>query len=186
MERHTFLAVPIPYELQHQIHSYAEQINTILPLKKWTSPGDYHITLNFLGATSEDQAQQLVQNINHIKSDVHPFELTIDSVGVFGNPNTPRVCWLGVEQSSALTQLQQKTTKSCERAGFKTDDRPFRPHITLGKRWGGNAEITEQLPEPTQLTGSSWTVEEILLYEIHPQRVQKYVPYHRFHLGKED
>lgn len=185
MDRHTFLAVPIPGHLQKQIHQYAEKVKPTLPLKKWTSEGDYHITLNFLGATKDNDASQLADDLKKRTTSCKPFELEIGSVGVFGNEKTPRVCWVGVNASEELSQLYKLTSESCSTVGFEVSSRPFRPHITLGKRWGGKTDVDESLPEPEQLKGLTWRVEEVILYEIHPERKQKYVPYDRFKLGED-
>ncbi len=186
MDRHMFLAVPVPEKLQSNIQRYAEKVIPILPLKKWTSEGDFHITLNFLGATTDETARVLADKLDGNLIDFQPFELELSSVGVFGNPKTPRVCWVGIEPSDQLDQLYKRTSESCASVGFETSSRPYRPHITIGKRWGGQHEkVTEPLPEPDELNGLTWQVDEVILYEIHPQRKQKYVAYERFKLGED-
>ncbi|MGM7702434.1 RNA 2',3'-cyclic phosphodiesterase [Pseudalkalibacillus sp. Hm43] len=186
MDRHMFLAVPVPEELQAKIQGYAEKVKPILPLKKWTSEGDFHITLNFLGATSDESARDLVDKLRGKLQDTQPFELELSSVGVFGNPKTPRVCWVGIEPSEQLDELYKRTSESCASVGFDTSNRPYRPHITIGKRWGGqNEKVTERLPEPEGLNGLTWQVDEVILYEIHPQRKPKYVVYERFKLRED-
>ncbi|MCF6138334.1 RNA 2',3'-cyclic phosphodiesterase [Pseudalkalibacillus berkeleyi] len=183
MDRHTFLAIPIPEHIQMKIYTYAQSVKEILPLKKWTSLGDYHITLQFLGATSEQAADKVIDHLN-VES-MNAFEIELDSTGVFGNPETPRVSWVGLKSSTELQSLHEKVKNSCSQAGFEVDSRPFCPHITLGKRWGGKTPITQSLPEPNHLQGLKWSVNEVILYEIYPKNEQKYVPYHRFKLGKD-
>ncbi|MGP4082009.1 RNA 2',3'-cyclic phosphodiesterase [Pseudalkalibacillus sp. R45] len=184
MARHTFFAVPIPHEIQKEIHSYAQELKPLLPLKKWTSLGDYHITLQFLGASPDKELEQLIHEINKINS--HTFTLTLKSSGYFGNPKTPRVFWLGIGRFESLLKLQEQTKQACISAGFDVDSRPYRPHITIGKRWGGDSQgiSYENLPEPKELISRSWEVEEIILYEIHPGKEPMYVPYHRFQIGE--
>ncbi|MCF6408842.1 RNA 2',3'-cyclic phosphodiesterase [Pseudalkalibacillus salsuginis] len=183
MSRHTFLAVPIPEEIQTKIHSYAEEVKPLLPFKKWTVLGDYHITLQFLGASPDERLGQLIEEMDKINTP--SFRLALNNVGYFGNPKTPRVFWLGIDHSEQLNQLQERTKQRCFSAGFEVESRPYRPHITLGKRWGGDSQrvSNECCILPTELTGCSWEVNEIILYEIHPGKEPMYVPYRRFKIG---
>ncbi|WP_408007277.1 RNA 2',3'-cyclic phosphodiesterase [Pseudalkalibacillus sp. A8] len=184
MVRHTFLAVPIPEEIQSKIHSYAEKVKPLLPLKKWTSLGDYHITLQFLGATSEGKVDPLIEEMKKIEAP--SFRLSINKTGYFGNPKIPRVFWLGINHSEKLNQLREQTKERSLTAGFEVEARPYRPHITLGKRWDGDSKgvSTESFTLPTELDGCSWEVNEIILYEIHPGKDPMYAPYQRFKIGE--
>ncbi|MFH0878132.1 MAG: RNA 2',3'-cyclic phosphodiesterase, partial [Lentisphaerota bacterium] len=47
---------------------------------------------------------------------------------------SPRILWAGVEDpSSGLRTLQQDIERGVRELGFKIEDRPFKPHLTLGR-----------------------------------------------------
>ncbi|KPK65146.1 MAG: hypothetical protein AMS21_05570 [Gemmatimonas sp. SG8_38_2] len=54
----------------------------------------------------------------------------------------PSVVWLGVELDSVLSSLQARTEENLSLLGFPREDRPFRPHLTLG-RSRKRAEMSE-------------------------------------------
>ncbi|WP_257351565.1 RNA 2',3'-cyclic phosphodiesterase [Pseudalkalibacillus decolorationis] len=185
MEKHTFMAVPLPERIQQRLFEYSARVQPELPLKKWTGKGDYHITLAFLGTTSEQQVDALKRELGQQIQLHKPFQLKVDKPGVFGNISAPRVFWLGMESSEQLSFLQKDVATTCRKTGFNIEKRPFRPHITIGKRWSGAAEQVvslKEIPEPALLDSLKWQVDELILYEIQPSRQPMYVPLHKFKL----
>jgi 2'-5' RNA ligase len=44
------------------------------------------------------------------------------------------VLWIGVKDPSGqLANLQQQFESECQKEGFKKEERPFRPHLTLAR-----------------------------------------------------
>jgi 2'-5' RNA ligase len=189
MEQHTFIAVPIPHPIQEKIAQYASDVRPFLPLKKWTGLGDYHITVTFLGPTPQEQYPELTEKLQNLSSTHDPFQLKLTVPGVFGNHSKPRVFWAGIDRSEELESLQKGVALACTEAGFNIEDRPYRPHITIGKRWGGLAQQSVEfadLPTGAELHGLEWKVDELILFEILPQKKPMYQPLNRFRLGRTD
>jgi 2'-5' RNA ligase len=64
-----------------------------------------------------------------------PFEMILDGVGVFPPRGAPRVLWVGVTAGvSELGDLQRLMAERVTALGIALEDRPFHPHLTLG-RW---------------------------------------------------
>ena len=57
------------------------------------------------------------------------FPVTLRGSGRFGD-----LYWAGLERSRALSALASTLQKELRAAGFPMEDRPFKPHITLGRR----------------------------------------------------
>lgn len=56
-----------------------------------------------------------------------PFELRLNGGGQFGS-----AAWAGVEGDVAqLTELREDVREALALGGFPSDDRPFRPHLTV-------------------------------------------------------
>ena len=63
-----------------------------------------------------------------------PFSLSIGGAGVFPDPRRPRVLWLGMNGDvERLLAFQKGLDQSLQEIGFPREERPFRPHLTLGR-----------------------------------------------------
>ncbi len=64
-----------------------------------------------------------------------PFELSFQGVGAFPDWSIPRVLWAGrCDGQRRLIDLAHGVEAATVQAGFAPWDRPFRPHLTLGRR----------------------------------------------------
>ena len=104
-ERRTFVALPLPTSLREQLGEWIKETKNELPFRKWIHPQDIHITLHFLGSTSQEQLEEIIQVLKKLCLEQTPFELSIDGLGTFGKSDQPRIFWAGV--GGELTQLIQ-------------------------------------------------------------------------------
>jgi len=101
---------------------------------RWVRPEGIHITLKFLGSVPGDQVPELARRLTATLANQPVFSLTIHGLGVFPNPRSPRVVWLGLEGDlAALDQAQQRVEEATEPLGYPREKQPFRPHLTLGR-----------------------------------------------------
>ena len=97
----------------------------------WVAPGNLHLTLKFLGAVPEAR---------------------ILGLGAFPSANRPRVVWAGVTDGASETvELARRVDTALAKLGFARDERPFSPHVTLGRvrRPGRDPALTEALGSAT-------------------------------------
>ncbi|HET7521815.1 MAG TPA: RNA 2',3'-cyclic phosphodiesterase [Bacillales bacterium] len=182
---HFFLAVPLPAHVREILERQAGQLRAKLPYKVWPHPQDYHITLVFLGAAGFQKVNEIKQRVAQTAKCCSSFTATLNGLGTFGKRKQPRVLWAGVSAGEELYDLQNKVAGACRSAGFETDARPYKPHITLAKTWAG----TEVLDEKIFLSGPesvSWKVEEMALYQTHLRRNPKYQPLKIFPLFDDE
>jgi len=101
---------------------------------RWVRPEGIHITLKFLGSVPGDQVPELARRLTAALAAQPAFELTIHGLGVFPNPRSPRVIWLGLEEDlAALREAHQRVEVATEPLGYPHERQPFRPHLTLGR-----------------------------------------------------
>ena len=63
--------------------------------------------------------------------------LTSEGGGAFPGTRNPRILWVGfLEPLELVRQLQQNMENALSGAGFPREDRPFHPHITVGRTRG--------------------------------------------------
>ena len=99
----------------------------------WVEIEQMHLTLSFLGDTEEEKVPGIITMLKEFIAEQSPFELTLRSLGVFKNLREPRVLWMGCDPCTALAEIKKKIDQGLTRYGFEAEDRPFSPHVTLGR-----------------------------------------------------
>ncbi|HEU5139692.1 MAG TPA: RNA 2',3'-cyclic phosphodiesterase [Bacillales bacterium] len=180
---HFFIAVPLPDPVRKVLHREAEQLRGRVPYKQWPHPEDYHITLAFLGGAGFHKINELKKTVGLAVKDCDPSELTLNGLGTFGKKDQPRVLWAGVSADQKLFDLQNQVYEACVSVGFELDKRPYKPHITLAKKWKTNEKLDRGILNEVTVEPLSWEVNGIVLYQIHPRRIPKYQPLKILPLG---
>ncbi len=105
---------------------------------------NFHFTLQFLGETSEEISQKIIQALRKIE--FSSFSVNLKGVGAFPKPKFPRVIWIGTDDNGGnmLIQLSKKVEKVLEPLGFLSD-KPFKPHITVFRIKKKIGDITKEL-----------------------------------------
>ncbi|TFH05177.1 MAG: RNA 2',3'-cyclic phosphodiesterase [Spirochaetales bacterium] len=105
---------------------------------RWVREPNFHLTLQFLGDTPESMVS-LVQEIlgaatmAFATTGVRQLRLATTIVGGFPNLNRPRVIWLGVaDPHGDLAGLDALIRNGLREGDVPFDDKPLRPHVTLG------------------------------------------------------
>lgn len=181
MQTHYFIGINVPKSVSAQLAETRDgwELNSH---KKYTDAYNMHITLLFIGSADEVQLRAAAKALEDIS--LASFDLTIEGVKTFGNPETPRIIYAALAESAPLMELQEKIKKTVESFGISLDQKPFVPHITLAAKWAGGAEMeTDKLPE---LMPISFRVEEYSLFRIEPQHTRKYVPQAVYQLQNGD
>lgn len=181
---HYFIAIPIVEELQQVFSRWQKDIKNSLSYKIWPHQKDLHITLKFLGAVDENKLTSLRKELNTINH--QEFSLTVGSIGTFGKPDSPRVLWAGVDKTDSLDQLYKKIEQTTISVGFPKENRVYRPHITLAKKWNSNTSNYEginRVKENYQSESFMMNVQEFVLYQIFPSKTPKYERVETYHLN---
>jgi len=130
----TFIAVEIPDDIKAAMKEVQGTLRKTVAEVGWVRPEGVHLTLKFLGGIGADIIPDLGAAVEAAVGGVAPFQLSVRGVGVFPTPKAPRVVWLGVEgELDRLAELYECVEGACEGLGFKREDRPFKPHLTLGR-----------------------------------------------------
>lgn len=186
---HYFFAVPLENHVKEYLDAVCKESKSMFPFKRWVHREDFHVTLAFLGNVSPEMLQRAQEKLAQVTSTTAPFSLATDRVGIFGKQDSPRILWKGVKHSSPLCTLQQKVNDAMKAAEFYLDERPFRPHITMARKWIGDRPFSlvrlENHLQPI-VKEETFVVKEVVLYETLPQQIPKYKVKNRFHLIGED
>ncbi len=182
-----FVGLRLPPEAMRELSLWQGSIQEQLPFSKWTHPQDFHVTLQFLGNTEAEMADQLAPALRQLAAAAAPLTLHAEGLGVFGPPAAPSILWAGVAGDlPALAALQRDTVRACARHGFAAEDRAYRPHITLARRYRAAAGPFDRAALAAGApagSGPAWRVEDIVLYRSHMGRQPAYEPIAAFPLG---
>ena len=121
-----FVGIGFPPELKLRLSLLCSGV----PGAKWVEPGNFHLTLRFIGEISEDVAADIDDTL--LRLHARRFTLQIAGTGVFGGEK-PRSLWAGVERSPELAGLRDKIEQALIRTGLPPEPRKFSPHVTLAR-----------------------------------------------------
>jgi RNA 2',3'-cyclic 3'-phosphodiesterase len=179
MERHShfFFAVRIPENTKLIMKDHMEKIKERVPFSRWVHYMDVHITLAFLGSAPPDNLVEATKNVKAALIDEPALTLNINKLGFFGSVDSPRVFWADTEESHELKIIRQKVFSACEKAGFQLETRPFRPHITLARKWSGAHPFDKEMLDiwnELQPIPLSFLAGDVVLYQTHLNKTPKY------------
>jgi len=126
---------------------------------RWSDPDSWHITLQFLGNTVQEQYECTVARLRRLR--LPPVPIRLEGLGFF---DRSRVFFAGIRVTSELLLLQERVTAATQLCGFVPEARSFQPHITLARSKGkGLRELKAKVPyQPIFIR---FVAEEFLLYE---------------------
>ena len=131
----SFIAVELPPEIQKAIARSTAGLQKALPkpLVRWVAQQNIHLTLKFLGDVSNTNLELLAEGLRG-EAVQHPaFSLTVGGLGAFPNARRARVVWIGLEAPPGLASLQHGVEGVAARLGYPLEERPFSPHLTIGR-----------------------------------------------------
>lgn len=128
-----FVAIRFPESLRAALWDATAPLREAGPSVRWTPVGQLHITLRFLGAVSTGSIGKIDERLREVAAGCARFTLSLGGVGAFPSLRRPRVLWLGAGSCSELSTLHAAVETALKACGFDPEDRPFRPHVTLGR-----------------------------------------------------
>ena len=128
-----FIAVNLSASLKREVAAAVKGLAAGNWDVKWVAADNLHITLRFLGTVADDTVERIMELLKTVASGHGSFAVPLRGVGVFPDRRKPRVVWIDIPDSGELTRLQAEVEEACVTIGFTKEDRPFSPHLTLGR-----------------------------------------------------
>lgn len=129
---------------------------------KEVPPGNWHITLRFLGQVDDITCERFLGDLD--QQDLgDQFDLGIEGLGAFPRAKRATVLWAGLKGDiSRLTQLAMLAENSAQSAGLQPEDRPFHPHLTLSRI--RPPEDVTGLVDGQEVAGVTWRCRDVVVY----------------------
>ena len=99
--------------------------------------------MKFLGYVLESQLKDIFKATDESitaegstgsRNGIMPFTISFSGLGAFPKLQNPRVIWVGVKEGKEeLSRISRNLEEILSRGGFKREERPFHPHLTLGR-----------------------------------------------------
>ena len=164
-----FLAVDPPEEIFREIIGIQERLKkTIKGDIRWVRPEGIHLTLKFFGYVYQSDVANISLVVKNNVAYMKTLMLNVRNVGAFPTTTRPRVLWLGIDgDTDPLISLQAEMDTGFQEYGFKKEDRPFRPHLTLArvKEPKGLIGLAEAVKENGDYVAGSFSVSGLTLFK---------------------
>lgn len=130
-----FIAIELSSEISHRLDQISAELKKHMPVNavRWVPARNIHLTLKFLGDVSSTHLESLQKMIRIACGNYAPFEISVGHLGAFPSIRRPRVIWVGITAAETLPAIQQSIELGASHLGYPTEDRPFSPHLTLGR-----------------------------------------------------
>ena len=164
----SFLAIELPKPILKKIEEVQGDLRSTHADVRWVSPEKIHLTLKFFGNIEESRIDSIFKSIEEPVRNILPFTIRVQGMGAFPQLKNPRVIWVGlVNGSEILTSLQIQIETQLEKVGFQPEDRPFHPHLTLGrmKSSRGKEELAGRMEKHKEEEFGDLRVERVVLFK---------------------
>ncbi|WP_022836677.1 RNA 2',3'-cyclic phosphodiesterase [Salisaeta longa] len=129
---------------------------------RWVDPAQYHVTLAFIGAATDDERAAYGEALAQIGAP--PARLVPYGLDALPSRRAPRVLTVGLERTESLVAVHTAVTDALAACGVSPDDRPFRPHITLARLNDPDARAVHRFIRAQAAAWPAATVSALTLY----------------------
>lgn len=164
----TFLAIELPKPILKKIEEVQGDLRSAHADVRWVNPEKIHLTLKFFGNIEESRIDLILKSIEEPIRNTLPFSLKVRGVGAFPDLKNPRVVWMGLVDGKGVVGAFQKQIESQSgKIGFQSEDRPFHPHLTLGrmKSSRGKEDLVGRMEKHIEEEFGDFPVEGVVLFK---------------------
>ena len=167
-KRRLFLAVEIDAETKALLGAHLDANGLDAWPGRVVPPANWHITLRFLGWTSDLQRDLVLRSLAEA-SLPGSFRLRFGHLGAFPKPRRATVTWIGVPAGAEeLGDLAAAAESAARDAGFTAEERPYHPHLTLSRV--RPAVDVRELVDRFPAFDAAMRVDAVTMFESHLER----------------
>ena len=142
-----FLALPLPEEVRRAGGAVAARLAEIEGWRATREEG-LHVTLRFLGEVDPARHRALGASWRAAAEGTGPLRLRLGGFLFLPSPARARVCAIVLVDETpgeALAALADRVERAARVLGFKTEPRPFAPHVTVAR---ARPAVRASMPPP--------------------------------------
>ena len=184
-----FLAIELPQPVQDHLASVQRLLQPQLDRASMTRDHALHVTLRFLGEADPAQIDPICESLTAASGGGGgPVELSATHGECFPDRGSVRIIAAGFGGDlKRVKALHAAVEQRCVFLGFRREDRPYRPHVTLARARPvlppATRKLVSELSAPVW-PGPTFMAERFVLFQsrLTPQGSQ-YTKLHEFPLG---
>jgi 2'-5' RNA ligase len=140
-----FVAVPVTDQVRQLVFDVEGDLKTVAANVKWVRPENVHVTLKFLGNITPEDVESLCRTLPDALRGQDSFDVILAGTGTFPpGRKAPRVVWIGMQEGrDRLVEVAGRVEAATLSLGFEKEERPFRPHLTIGRVRRGSGRLRE-------------------------------------------
>lgn len=129
-----FVAILLDEEVRALLVAEIDQLRPLSRAVAWVPAANLHLTLRFLGELGEEKVAVAGEALREAAEATPDFALTLHRLGGFPGLERPRILWVGVAEGALEARtLQGRLAAALDRLGFGREERPWHPHVTIGR-----------------------------------------------------
>jgi 2'-5' RNA ligase len=137
---------------------------------RWIPTSQVHLTLDFLGSIEITRILAIASSLKGACVGQRQCKVRVAGLGCFPNPSQPRIIWAGLAGDlRPLQNLKESIDARFLACGCVCEDRPFHPHLTVGRvrdsNPTGRGQVSAALAKEKDRAFGEWQVERIDLVQ---------------------
>lgn len=123
-----FVGLPFPHQARRDFLLVQKRLQRNAVKGNFTSVGNFHLTLAFLGEMEEERLPAVFEAMERVP--MPPVELLFDRLDRFDGG----IWYLAPKPCPSLAEGQDRLCLALRDRGFSLAQRPYTPHLTLGRK----------------------------------------------------
>ena len=129
-----FVAILLDEAVRAAVAAVVERLRPLGGSVAWVPVANLHLTLQFLGEQPEERLAAAEAALDDAAARTAPIETALHGIGAFPGLEQPRILWVGLAQGALeVRALQARVAEALAREGFPREERPWHPHLTIGR-----------------------------------------------------
>jgi 2'-5' RNA ligase len=133
-KKRLFVAIDIPKDIKAEIAQKIEPLKVLTNEVTWVEPGNYHFTLQFLGAVEEELIPKISAQLKKTAESIQRFELYLRQFNILPEHGPARVIYLEVgggeeDMNTAAFEIEEALAS----VGINKEHKQFVAHLTVGR-----------------------------------------------------
>jgi 2'-5' RNA ligase len=167
----SFVAIRLAETVREAVAATVARLRPLGSAVAWVPAANLHVTLQFLGDQTEERLAEAEGALAAAAAASAPLDVTFHGVGAFPGLERPRILWVGMAAGALeARRLQGRVAEALAACGFPRDERPWHPHLTIGRvhderRWRREAgpPLRAALAQAAATTFGTQRVAEVAL-----------------------
>jgi len=163
-----FIAINLPEDAKEKLLAYQERWPEVPA--RWTTKENLHLTLAFLGNTSDQELAEVCKLIKEVGERHQPFSIECTGITYWPPRKAPRIICGIMRRSPKLSALREDMETALAHSNkihYQPEKQPFSPHLTLARLRTFELQRMEleELPDVNEEISISFQVKSIEVME---------------------